>query len=73
MAHTYKDNSLFINKLERKFRRKVNLLNRLPNERQKYSPFLDFLYEDEEVEQENSARDSGYDHTRNKTLYRSYR
>ena len=73
MAHTYKDNSLFINKLERKFRKKVNLLNRLPNERQKYSPFLDFLYEDEEVEQENSARDTGYDHTRGKTLYRNFR
>jgi hypothetical protein len=59
MANTYKDSSLLIDRLERKFKKKVRWsLNRRQIEPQRHKAFLDFLDEDEFLEEDQQGDNS---------------
>lgn len=72
MARTYKDSALVIDRLERKFRRKVRSLSQKAIEEERFSPFLEYLYDDEEDDQGGTNHSHMNRHSQSNVFFRNY-
>lgn len=71
MSKTYKDSSLVIDRLERKFKQKVRAQSQRVIEEENFSPFLEYLYDDEGDDEESTSQTNTHQ-TRNSLIYRNY-